>query len=165
MVSDKTLYPSYFTDVAGYYRQRTNAVPDAAYYWYYLAESLQKAEQYEAALQAVNQGMEKNLTASWYEDFIKIKGEIEKQIAQRKDEDVQYYVPYANITMNVPRSLASHILIEEQEGTETEYLVHVFITDNGEKGYYFPLLFNLKNFCLRTSLCAVFLNQNILSIR
>ena len=145
-VSDKTLYPSYFTDVAGYYRQRTDAVPDAAYYWYYLAESLQKAEQYEAAMQAVNEGMKKNLTASWYEDFIKIKDEIEKQMAKRKNEDVQYYVPYANITMNIPQTLASHILIEEQEGTETEYLVHVLITDNGEKRLLFSIAIQSKEF-------------------
>ncbi len=145
-ISDKTLYPSYFTDVAGYYRQRTDAVPDAAYYWYYLAESLQKAEQYEAAMQAVNEGMKKNLTASWYEDFIQMKDKLEKQMAKRKNEDVQFYVPYANITMNIPQTLASHILIEEQEGTETEYLVHVLITDNGEKRLLFSIAIQSKEF-------------------
>jgi hypothetical protein len=146
LVSDKELYPSYFAKVSGYYQQRTEAVPDAAYYWYYLAESLQKAEQYEPALQAVNQGMERKLTAAEYDDFIKIKDEIENQIARKKNEDVQYYIPNGNITMNFPRSLASHILIESQEGTDMEYIVHVWITEGGEKRKLFSIEIQAKEF-------------------
>ena len=59
-ISDKTLYPSYFTMWPSII-DKGRSVPDAAYYWYYLADSLLKAEQYEAALHAINEGMERSM--------------------------------------------------------------------------------------------------------
>ena len=50
------------------------------------------------------------------------------------------------LTMNIPRSLASHIFIEDQEGTETEYLVQCFYHNDGEKRVLFSIDIYSKEF-------------------
>lgn len=57
LVSDTEAYPSYFKKVAVYYEQRIQEMPDASFYWYYLADAQQKAQMPEQALQAARKGL------------------------------------------------------------------------------------------------------------
>ncbi|MFT9849720.1 hypothetical protein [Aneurinibacillus sp. REN35] len=50
-------YPTYFTKVMTYYEQKIKERPDAAYYWYYLADAQQKAQKPEQALQSAEKGL------------------------------------------------------------------------------------------------------------
>lgn len=53
----KDVYQYYFKRVAQYYEQRVQEMPDAAFYWYYLADAQLKSGDPKAALQSVEQGL------------------------------------------------------------------------------------------------------------
>lgn len=57
VVADREYYPSYFQEVITYYQRRISEVPDAAYYWYYLADAHLKANLPEQAIHAIDKGM------------------------------------------------------------------------------------------------------------
>lgn len=57
VVADRDYYPSYFQGVITYYQRRIAEVPDAAYYWYYLADAHLKANLPEQAIHAIDKGM------------------------------------------------------------------------------------------------------------
>jgi hypothetical protein len=46
-------YPAYFVKVADYYNKQVIKLPDAALYWYYLADAQAKSEQYNKALKSI----------------------------------------------------------------------------------------------------------------
>ncbi|GEN36259.1 FG-GAP repeat domain-containing protein [Aneurinibacillus danicus] len=56
-VSAKDAYPSYFKKVAAYYEEKIKEMPDAAFYWYYLADAQQKANMSEQAIQSAKKGL------------------------------------------------------------------------------------------------------------
>ncbi|MDM5327273.1 DL-endopeptidase inhibitor IseA family protein [Neobacillus sp. CF12] len=60
VVADKDYYPSYYQAVIAYYQLRIAEVPDAAYYWYYLADAHLKANLPEQAIHAIDKGLSLN---------------------------------------------------------------------------------------------------------
>lgn len=146
--SEVELYPSYFLQVADYYQQRTTEAPDAPYYWYYLADSLVKAKKLEAALDAINKGLELNIVYPDRGEFEKLKEAIELELDKVSSLDVQPFLPAANLTMNIPRELYPNIFIEGSEGQSLEYLINVYITDQQRKGLLFAIEVHSKDFIL-----------------
>lgn len=57
VVADVNYYPTYFQEVIAYYQRRISEVPDAAYYWYYLADAQVKAKLPEQAIHAIDKGL------------------------------------------------------------------------------------------------------------
>lgn len=55
-------YPYYFIKVADYYKKQIIKLPDAAFYWYYLADAQTKAEQYNKALRSIETAIKLNST-------------------------------------------------------------------------------------------------------
>lgn len=53
-------YPYYFTKVADYYNKQVIKHPDAAFYWYYLADAQYKSEQYNKALNSIETAIKLN---------------------------------------------------------------------------------------------------------
>ncbi len=54
LISAPDVYPYYFKKVAAYYEERVKEEPQAAFYWYYLADAWLKAGMPKRALQAVD---------------------------------------------------------------------------------------------------------------
>ncbi|MBS4205652.1 DL-endopeptidase inhibitor IseA family protein [Lederbergia citrea] len=128
LISDKKNYPAYFPEAVKYYQRRTEAVPDAAYYWYYLADAYLKANYPEQALLAVNKGMAHKMVVPSYNQFTDLKEKIEKTLEQNDNSDFQYEIRDAGITIDVPREIAPYISFEENNGTMNSYVVSVFVS-------------------------------------
>ncbi|MBN6187609.1 VCBS repeat-containing protein [Aneurinibacillus sp. BA2021] len=50
-------YPAYFPKVVAYYEQKVKEAPLSSFYWYYLADAQQKAQQPEQALRSAEKGL------------------------------------------------------------------------------------------------------------
>ncbi|HCY36689.1 MAG TPA: hypothetical protein DHV24_06075 [Candidatus Margulisbacteria bacterium] len=74
-VPAEDLYPEYFKKVVAYYQEKVKEMPEAAYYWYYLADAQGKANLPENALKSITRG--KALKSGYPEDFhwLMVKGE------------------------------------------------------------------------------------------
>ncbi|MDF2839697.1 MAG: repeat-containing protein, partial [Clostridia bacterium] len=66
-------YPYYFKKVADYYKKQVARLPDAAFYWYYLADAQFKTEQYHDALKSIETAI--NLRADYpsYSALLQLK--------------------------------------------------------------------------------------------
>ncbi|MEH7445211.1 DL-endopeptidase inhibitor IseA family protein [Bacillus sp. JJ1122] len=146
---DKDLTPVYFRQVAHYYRQRTKEVPDAAFYWYYLADAYLKADKPEDAQLALDQGMQQSITTPSWNDFELLQNKIEAALTERKNADVLYYEPLADLTMNIPKDLYPYISIEPKEGEANEYVMNVYFTDGKKKGLLFAIEAHAQEFIMR----------------
>jgi hypothetical protein len=51
-------YPYYFNKVVNYYQKQVKKLPDAAFYWYYLADAQAKAEQYDEAIISIEKAID-----------------------------------------------------------------------------------------------------------
>lgn len=58
----KDAYPYYFVKVADYYKKQVVKQPEAAFYWYYLADAYTKSEHYNKALNAIEKAIKLNST-------------------------------------------------------------------------------------------------------
>lgn len=67
------VYPNYFSKVVSYYEQMIKKMPDAAFYWYYLADAQIKAGMYSAARESIEKGMRLPSTYPTDEDWLKLK--------------------------------------------------------------------------------------------
>lgn len=56
-VSVPAVYPEYFKTVVPFYQEKVKEMPDAAFYWYYLADAQLKAEYYKDAIISAGKGM------------------------------------------------------------------------------------------------------------
>ena len=138
-VADEKNYPSYFPKAVKYFKERTEAVPDASYYWYYLADAELKANHPELALTAVTKGMEKNMVIPTFEEFADMKEKIEKKLASIK-QDIPYDVQNAEIHLEIPKEIAPNIVLEEGNGLGSNYIVSVFVSpEQKEKKLLFSL--------------------------
>ena len=138
-VADEKNYPSYFPKAVKYFKERTESVPDASYYWYYLADAQLKANHPELALTAVTKGMEKNMVIPSYEKFADLKEKIEKKLAGIK-QDIPYDVQNAGIHLEIPKEIASSIILEEGNGLGINYIVSVYVSpEQKEKKLLFSL--------------------------
>ncbi|WP_214895579.1 DL-endopeptidase inhibitor IseA family protein [Mesobacillus foraminis] len=122
---DKDLYPLYFPKAAKYYQERTEAVPNMAQYWYYLADAHLKANHPGEALAAINQGMQYKIVAPSYSEFEKLKVEIVKELQVEKSSII-YDMREAGIHFEIPSELAANIKIEGGSGPSTNYIVSVY---------------------------------------
>jgi hypothetical protein len=113
-ISDKDHYPSYFQKAISYYEQRTLEVPDAAYYWYYLADSHLKANHPEQALDAINIGMKLKSVVPTKITFEQLKVKIENRQEELKNTDVAFELVDPDVTISVPRSLAPYFSINNE---------------------------------------------------
>ncbi|RST58453.1 hypothetical protein D5F11_017570 [Siminovitchia terrae] len=137
--SDKHHYPSYFPEVVKYYQRRTVAVPDASYYWYYLAEALLKANLPEQALTAVDKGMSFNMVVPSYDQFTELRDKIERKLALAGNQDLVLEVRNAGITMEIPREIAPYITYEEKAMDMAGYEVSVFVSAASGKKILFTI--------------------------
>lgn len=137
--SDKNHYPSYFPEVVNHYKRRTAAVPDASYYWYYLADALLKANLPEHALAAVDKGMSFNMVVPSYNQFMELRGKIERAIAVEGNRDFALELRDAGITMEIPRDIAAYITVEEGPTDMTGYEVSVFVSEGADKKQLFTI--------------------------
>lgn len=141
-VVDEQYYPSYFPKAVKYFKERTESVPDASYYWYYLADAHLKANHPELALTAVTKGMEKNMVIPSYEKFAELKEKIERKLSSIK-QDIPYDVQNAGIHLEIPKEIASNIILEEGNGLGSNYIVSVFVSPEEKEK---KLLFSLEIF-------------------
>lgn len=72
---DEKIYIDYFKIVVDYYKKKTNEMPDAAFYWYYLADAQIKAGENKEALKSIEKGLHLNMEYPSKEDFIILKDE------------------------------------------------------------------------------------------
>lgn len=66
-------YPHYFKKVAEYYKKQVITLPDAAFYWYYLADAHFKAEKYHEAFKAIDIAIKLNAAYPPYKTLISLK--------------------------------------------------------------------------------------------
>ncbi|MEW9051467.1 MAG: DL-endopeptidase inhibitor IseA family protein [Neobacillus sp.] len=93
LVTDRTYYPSYFKRVIAYYQKRTSEVPDAAYYWYYLADAYVKANQNELALEAIEKGLKtKSMvpTKDFFEQLKKLAEKNQNNLGQTSESNIKF---------------------------------------------------------------------------
>jgi len=69
-------YPYYFIKVAEYYRKQLIKMPDAAFYWYYLADAQVKSEQYNKALNSIEVAINLNSSYPPYSNLLDLKLDI-----------------------------------------------------------------------------------------
>ena len=65
-------YPYYFTKVADYYKKQIMKLPDAAFYWYYLADAQAKSLQYNKALNSIESAIKLNSTYPSLETLVEL---------------------------------------------------------------------------------------------
>lgn len=138
--SDEVYFSSYFPKVVDYYKQRTEAVPDAAHYWYYLADAQLKANHPGEALLAVNRGMEGNIVVPSFAQFEELRNEIDVNL-ENEGSDIPYDVKDAGTTLEIPRDLSPYITVEGDNGSSTNYIVSVFYSREVKQK---ELLFSLE---------------------
>lgn len=69
-------YLFYFRKVADYYQKQVIKMPDAAFYWYYLADAQAKSEQYNKALHSIDIAIKLNADYPSYNTLLDLKLEI-----------------------------------------------------------------------------------------
>lgn len=67
LVPAEDVYPYYFKKAAEFYSQKVKEMPEAAFYWYYLADAQVKGDLPEEALQSIQTGI--NLKKSYPENY------------------------------------------------------------------------------------------------
>lgn len=82
LTAAKDVYPYYFKKVVNFYKDKVKEMPEAAFYWYYLADAQFKANMPEEALQSIGKAIELNMSYPPKEDLIKL----EKRILSKSKE-------------------------------------------------------------------------------
>ncbi|WP_338448508.1 DL-endopeptidase inhibitor IseA family protein [Niallia oryzisoli] len=136
---DQASLPFYYPKVVEYYQKRSEAVPDQAQYWYYLADAHLKANHPGEALMAINQGMNNRIVVPSFHEFEELKNKIKIELL-KGDAPVSYHLPEAGMNMSIPRELSPYLLIEEENGPSTNTIVSVYYTnDNKQKEKLFAV--------------------------
>lgn len=148
--SDTAHYPSYFPEVANYYKQRTAAVPEASYYRYYLADALLKAKQPDEALAEINRGMAHTMVAPSYEQFSALRTEIENAVAKAGSGARIIDLPEGRMTMEIPAAAAPYIALEET-AENMAYVLSVYFKQDSEKQKLFSVEVHAKDFYFETA--------------
>lgn len=121
LIPDDIHYPAYFQKVINYYKHRTAEVPDAAYYWYYLADAYLKAGHPELALGAVDKGMKLKTVVPSYRDFDNLKKLIEEQNKALRNKPFRFELTDPDLSFEVPRKLAPYITAKGNQGELDSY--------------------------------------------
>lgn len=69
------VYPYYFKKVAEYYEEKIKEMPEAGFYWYYLADAQIKSGEPKKALKSIEVAMKLQYPYPSIEDLIKLKKE------------------------------------------------------------------------------------------
>jgi hypothetical protein len=139
--SDERLYPAYFSVVAQYYKARTGEVPDAAMYWYFLAEAQMKEGKPEEAIRSIEKGMTLNMIMPDYSQFSELKEKITAMLENRKGMEAAIYLPDPDLTLSIPLELSPYLDVEGSPGTSNEYNLSAYIEPEGEeKGLLFEIV-------------------------
>ena len=77
------IYKEYFKKVANYYESKVKEMPDAAFYWYYLADAQIMAGMSKEALNSIETGMDLNLEYPSKKEFLKLKNIALLQVKER----------------------------------------------------------------------------------
>ncbi|MDQ6597430.1 hypothetical protein E2K98_06725 [Bacillus salipaludis] len=125
---DKEHESSYFHKVIDYYEHRTAEVPDAAYYWYYLADAHLKANHPELALKALEKGMKLHTVVPSYSSFLKLKDQIVEKLEKNKDSSVLFEYHDPNLSFRVPSNLAPYITTKGGHGENNSDIVSVLFS-------------------------------------
>ncbi|AJA49357.1 hypothetical protein CPAST_c32910 [Clostridium pasteurianum DSM 525 = ATCC 6013] len=76
---DKKFYKDYFKIVANYYKKKVLEMPDAAFYWYYLADAQIKSGDKKDALKSIEKGLSLNIDYPPKEAFTNLKDKAESK--------------------------------------------------------------------------------------
>ncbi|WP_176713673.1 DL-endopeptidase inhibitor IseA family protein [Pseudobacillus wudalianchiensis] len=137
---DSSIDQEYFPRVAAYYQERATEVPNAAYYWFYLADSLLKSGKSPEALKAINKGIEAQPVEPRIEHFEKLKKEIEESIKNKQEPAFEYYNKALDFSLSIPQKLEGKIVADENEGLTAEKQVNIYATaDHIQKGLLFAI--------------------------
>lgn len=90
LIPAKDVYTYYFPRVVAYYKERVKEMPDAAFYWYYLADAQFKAAMYEDALISINKAIDLNLEYPPRDVLIELKEDILNKL-KCEDESISLY--------------------------------------------------------------------------
>ena len=90
LIPAKDVYPYYFPRVVAFYKERVKEMPDAAFYWYYLADAQFKSCMYKDALISINKAIDLNLEYPPRDVLIKLKKDILCKLKCR-EEDINLY--------------------------------------------------------------------------
>lgn len=74
----KGVYPVYFKKIVEYYEERTKANPEAALYWYYLADAQIKINDTEGAMNSIENGLKSNQEYPGKEKFLELRNQIKQ---------------------------------------------------------------------------------------
>jgi hypothetical protein len=74
---DKDIYKDYFKMVVRYYEKKVKEMPDAAFYWYYLADAQIKAGEDKEALKSIDKGLNLNMEYPSKAAFLALKAKAE----------------------------------------------------------------------------------------
>lgn len=84
-VPAEDVYPHYFKKAVEFYNLKVKEIPDAAIYWYYLADSQVKANLAEEALQSINTGVALNADYPGQFDWDMVKGEALNKLGKHQE--------------------------------------------------------------------------------
>ncbi|QBD87272.1 DUF3298 domain-containing protein [Clostridium tetani] len=84
LIPAKDVYPYYFPRVVAFYKERVKEIPDAAFYWYYLADAQFKSCMYKDALISINKAINLNLEYPPRDVLIKLKKDILNKLKCRE---------------------------------------------------------------------------------
>lgn len=76
-------YPYYFKRVVKHYEKQVEQLPEAAFYWYYLADALFKTKEYSEALKAIETAIRLNKNYPSKRNLLKLKSKIEAKLQMR----------------------------------------------------------------------------------
>lgn len=136
--SDLDYYPAYFSKVSEYYEERAKHVPNAPYYWYYLADARLKEGHPELAVQAIQRGMNLKVTVPSRTEFEDLKKKIDAQLGGTGTRP--YYYKAADLTMDIPKAEAASVFVNGVEGINNEYIIGVSkVLDTGQTALLFTV--------------------------
>lgn len=73
-------YPYYFKKVARYYKKKTKEMPDAAFYWYHLADAQVKIGELDKAMQSIDIALRLDSSLSFKEELLELKKQITQEL-------------------------------------------------------------------------------------
>ncbi|MBY0147262.1 IseA DL-endopeptidase inhibitor family protein [Neobacillus niacini] len=115
-VADREYYPSYFQGVITYYQRRIAEVPDAAYYWYYLADAHLKANLPEQAIHAIDKGMSLNSVVPTKGYFQTLRMQAEKMMPK-----VNYFTSIPPKYISNYSNLEDQLIIQKVKEAASQY--------------------------------------------
>ena len=138
-------YPIYFTQVVDYYQQKVSEMPDAAFYWYYLADAQLKAERYTDVLETVEKGLQLNANYPEKEKFELLHAQALNWIQsnQQQEETYVYTHPEKGYSLTFPKAWEDKLVIKQHENVDelhnTNFYMNFSSSDQPREGLLFTI--------------------------